>query len=111
MTSRIGRGKTGSQQAPTECLLCDHRADWKSSSLTHTVYWHPGIDTSWLMSLFMCPPNLSKDELGTLSRDIVPLSISLNLLHKASWKPLLEAWTKVKVRCEESRGLWSPQRS
>lgn len=46
MTSRIGRGKTGSQQALAECLLHDCRADWESSSLTHTVCWHPGTDTN-----------------------------------------------------------------
>lgn len=57
------------------------------------------------MNVLMYPLDLSKDELGTPNRDIVPLYTSPNLLHKASWKPLLEAWAKGKVRYKESVGL------
>lgn len=54
------------------------------------------------MNLLMCPLDLSKNEPGTPNRDIVPLCTSLDLLHKASWKPLLEAWAKGRVRYKES---------
>lgn len=37
MTSRIGCGKTGSQQVLVECLLIDHRADWERVPVLTTL--------------------------------------------------------------------------
>lgn len=37
MTSRIIKGKTGSQPALAECLLIDHRANWERVPVLTTL--------------------------------------------------------------------------
>lgn len=81
MTSRIGHGKTGSQQALAKCLLIDHRADGERVPVLTTL----GallLTAAEVGQPLHVPQDLSIDGLGTLGRDIVPLCSILNSLHK-----------------------------
>lgn len=81
MTSRIGRGKTRSQQALAKCLLINHRADWERVPVLTTLSTLPLIAAEVDEALHV-PQDLSIDGLGTLGTDIVLLCSILNSLHK-----------------------------